>query len=144
MQNDYIMRTVEQFMQALITIIRKRTEGNCKEAIEDIKKASRYYLRTDIDILLLTHTPDQISEQFTDNMDTEGCVLFADLLYELALTYQFQNLEKESNRIKMICLQLYTIEIPKKLKFQSSQYFQKIDHLTQELKILSLSEETLE
>ena len=69
MQNDYIMRIIEQFVQALMAIAKNRKEGNYKEATEAVKTASRHYLRTDMDLLFLTHTPDQVVDYFKDFTD---------------------------------------------------------------------------
>lgn len=134
MQNDYIMRMVQQFVLAILAIIQKRKDGNYQEAIESIKTASRLYLKADMDLILLTYTSDQITDyfkDFEDCVDTERCILFADLLWELALIYEVQ--KQESTQLKKMCLHLYTSSIPKQSLFQTSEYFEKIDLLKKEL-----------
>ena len=147
MQNDYIMRIIEQFVQALMAIAKNRKEGNYKEATEAVKTASRHYLRTDMDILFLTHTPDQVVDyfkDFTDYLDTERCVLFADLLCELALIHEAERKLEDSVRFRRIALHLYAIGIPKEVTFQSPQYFEKVAALIGELKEQIFSEKVLE
>ncbi len=146
MQNDYIMRVIEQFVQALMLIAQKRKEGNYKEAIEAVKMASRHYLRTDVDTLFWTHTPDQVVDSFkdfTDHLDTERCVLFADLLYELVLIYEAEQ-KLDTLCFKTTALHLYAVGIPKEVAFQSPQYFEKVALLTKELKDQTFSEKVLE
>src|SRR5690242_15983710 len=81
MQKDYIMRIVEQFVQAILSIMRRRKDGQYKEAREQIRTAARYLLRIDIDLLLLFNN-DYVLDHFKDStnrLDTERCVLGADL-----------------------------------------------------------------
>lgn len=140
MQNDYIMRIIEQFVQAIVAIIQRRKTGKYKESYELIKKASRYYLGIDLDTLLCL-TGQEICDYFRDsenNLNTEKCVLCADLLYELALILEAQQEKEACTNLKMICLYLYTISIPSEPQFQLFQYFEKISLLTEELKHLSL------
>ncbi len=147
MQNDYIMRVIVQFVQALTSIARKRKEGHYKEAAEAVKTASRHYLRTDIDTLFWTHTPDQVVDSFkdfTDHLDTERCVLFADLLCELALIYEAEQKLEDTLHFKIAALHLYAVGIPKEVAFQSPQYFEKVKLLIQELRIQTFSEKVLE
>ena len=128
MRNDYIMRIIEQFVQALIAIIKRRKAGEYKEVVQDIKKAGRYYLKIDVDILLFS-SPDQILENFKDSndeLDTEKCVLAADLLYELALVKEAQQQMEEALRLKQICLHLYETALPKEPYFQTPERFEKI------------------
>ena len=85
MQNDYIMRIVERFVQALVAIMCRRKVEDYKEARQLVRTAARYLLKMDIDLLLL-HNPDQILDHFTDCsncLETEKCVLGADLFHEL-------------------------------------------------------------
>jgi hypothetical protein len=136
MQKDYIMRIVEQFVQAILSIMRRRKNGEYKEARELVKNTSRYLLRMDIDILLLMH-PDQILDHFKDysqNIDTERCVLCADLLYELALIDEAEKREEIASRLKLLCLYLYAEGIPKEKQFQLPQYFERMTKLKEEFK----------
>ena len=146
MQNDYIMRMIEHVVRAIVAIVQKRQEGNYKEATQSITTACSYYLKIDIDILLLTHTSDQILDHFkglTGPLDAEKYVLFADLLYELSLIREAQKEKKDSIRLKKLCLCLYSIGIPIEPNFQSSQYFKKVEDLIKELKDQEFSEKSL-
>jgi hypothetical protein len=146
MQKDYIMRIVEQFVQAILAIMRRRKDGEYKEAREQVRIAARYLLRTDIDLLLL-YDNDQIVDQFKDfahRLETEKSVLCADLFYELALIEEAEQQAALALRLKALCLYLYTLALPKEQQFQESQYFEKVAALIEELKGQSLSENTIE
>lgn len=135
MQNDYIMRIIEQFIQAIIAIVQRRKSGNYKEALELIQKASRYYLKTGID-MLLAYSPEQIVDHFKDSetyFDAERCILCADLLYELALINEALQQKEAATGLKATCLHLYQIAIPKEQRFQVPEYLEKISVLTNEL-----------
>jgi|GEM_PF-4318947 len=98
MQSDYIMRIVEQFVQAILAIRKNRIAGKKEEAREQIKMAARYFLRVDLDYFLLYDLDFQLSH-FKDSqggLDREKCRLFAELLNELAL------IEGEGNKIHHI------------------------------------------
>lgn len=143
MQKDYIMRIVEQFVQAILAIMHRRKDGEYKEAREQVRIAARYLLRTDIDLLLL-YGNDQILEQFKDfagRLETEKCVLGADLFHELALIEEAEKRSDEALRLKALCLQLYTTALPKEQQFQDPEYFGKVSSLVEELKKQSLSDE---
>ena len=136
MQKDYIMRIVEQFVQAILAITRRRKAGEYKEAREQIQTAARYLLRTDIDLLLL-YDNEYILDHFKDfsnSLETEKCVLAADLFHELALIEEAEHQPAVALRLKMLCLRLYTTAIPKEPQFQKDQYFEKITILIKELK----------
>lgn len=142
MQKDYIMRIVEQFVQALLAIMRRRKAGEYKEAREQVRTTARYLLRTDIDLLLL-YDPDQILDHFkdfSDRLETEKCILGADLFHELALIEEAEKQPAAALRLKMLCLHLYTTALPKEQQFQEPQYFEKVATLIEELKDHPLSE----
>ncbi|MGC1879233.1 MAG: hypothetical protein WA678_07655 [Rhabdochlamydiaceae bacterium] len=142
MQNDYIMRIVERFVQALVAIMCRRKAEDYKEARQLIRTTSRYLLKMDIDLLLL-HNPDQVLDHFTDFsncLETEKCVLSADLFHELALIEEAEDNTVMALRLKSLCLHLYTAAIPKEQQFQEPQYFEKIEALIEELKDQPLSE----
>src|ERR1700722_9607567 len=114
MQKDYIMRAVEHFVQLLVSIIAKRKAGKYEEALEQIQTASRFYLKTDLSLLIYC-SPDQLLNHFrrySGELDVEQCVLCADLLNELALLREAQNNSEEALRIKVLCLYLYVTAIP--------------------------------
>src|ERR1700722_12766551 len=145
MQNDYIMRIIQQFVQAILAIMRRRKAGEYKEAREQIRTAARYFLRTDINLLLL-YNDEGILDHFKDSgncLEFEKCVLGADLFYELALIEEAEKQPAAALRLKMLCLYLYTIAVPKKQQFQKPHYFEKISALIKELKDQPLSEEAM-
>ena len=143
MQKDYIMRIVEQFVQAILAIMHRRKAGEYKEAREQVRTAARYLLRTNIDLLLL-YGNDQIIDHFkdfADRLETEKCVLGADLFHELALIEEAEKRPDEALRLKALCLHLYTTALPKEQQFQKPQYFEKVAALVEELKAQPLSEQ---
>ncbi|MGC1877778.1 MAG: hypothetical protein WA678_00200 [Rhabdochlamydiaceae bacterium] len=142
MQKDYIMRIVERFVQAIVAIMRRRKSGDYKEAQELVRTTARYLLKIDIDLLLL-YNPDQILDHFKDFsncLETEKCVLGADLFHELALIEKAEKQPATALRLKMLCLHLYTIALPKEQQFQKPEYFEKVATLIEELKDQPLSE----
>ncbi len=146
MQKDYIMRIIEQFVRAILAIMRRRKSGDYKEARELVRTTGRYLLRTNIDLLLLYH-PDQILDHFKDfsnRLETEKCVLGADLFHELALIEEAEQQPAAAIRLKILCLHLYTIAIPKEREFQTPQYFEKVSKLADELIDQPLSSNILE
>ncbi len=143
MQKDYIMRIVEQFVQAILAIMHRRKAGEYKEAREQVRTAARYLLRTNIDLLLL-YGNDQIIDHFkdfADRLETEKCVLGADLFHELALIEEAEKRPDEALRLKALCLHLYTTALPKEQQFQKPQYIEKVAALVEELKAQPLSEQ---
>ena len=142
MQKDYIMRIVEQFVQAILSIMQRRKAEDYKEARELVRTTGRYLLRMDIDLLLL-YDPDQILDHFKDfsnRLETEKCVLSADLFHELALIEEAEKQSAATLRLKMLCLHLYTVALPKEQQFQKPEYFEKVATLIEELKDQPLSE----
>ncbi len=136
------MRVVEQFVQALVAIMQRRKAKDYKEARELVRTTGRYLLRMDTDLLLF-HDPDQILDQFRDfshHLETEKCVLGADLLHELALLEEAQQQTAAALRLKTLCLYLYTTAIPQEPQFQTPPYFEKVALLIEELKDQPLSE----
>jgi|JI10StandDraft_1071094.scaffolds.fasta_scaffold01893_7 hypothetical protein len=146
MQQDYIMRIVEQLVQAILAIMQRRKAGEYKEAREQVRTAVRYLLRTDLDLLLLYDNERILDhfKDFSDRFETEKCVLGADLFYELALIEEAEQQSTNGLRLKELCLYLYSIGIPKELQFQESQHFEKISTLIAELRKQQLSEKAIE
>lgn len=145
MQQDYIMRIIEQLVQALLAIMRRRKAGEYKEARQQVRIAARYLLRTDIDMLLF-YSDDAILDHFKNfegQLETERCVLGADLFYELALIEEAEGNHAAALSLKILCLHLYTLAIPKEPQFQETPYFEKVEALTKELQGKPLSEKAL-
>lgn len=144
MHQDYIMRIVEQLVQAILAIMQRRKAGEFKEAREQVRTAMRYLLRMDLDLLLL-YDNEHILDHFKDfagRLETDKCVLGADLFYELALTEEAEKQSASALRLKELCLYLYTVGLPKETQFQEPQYFEKISTLIEELRNQPLSELT--
>ena len=143
MHQDYIMRIVEQFVQALLAIMRRRKNGEYKEAREQVRIAARYLLRTDLELLFL-YGNAQILDHFKDfagRLETEKCVLGADLFHELALIEEAEKNQDAALRLKALCLHLYTSALPKEHQFQGPEYFEKVNALKEELKEQPFSDE---
>ena len=143
MQKDYIMRIVEQLVQAILAIMRRRKNGEYKEAREQARTAVRYLLRMDIDLLLLFDNEHVLNrfKDFANRLDTERCVLGADLLQELALIEEAEQQTAIAKRLKVLCLYLYMTALPKEHQFQKPEYLEKVADLIKELKDQPLSEE---
>ncbi len=60
---------------------------------------------------------------FSNQIETDKCVLAADLFYELALIEEAEAQPATALHLKMLCLHLLTIAIPKDLQFQQPQYY---------------------
>lgn len=138
---DYIMKIIEQLVEAILVITKLRKKGAYKEAREKIRTSARYLLKTDIDLLLF-YEDELILNQFNNatNLDTEKCILIADLFYELALIEEAENKHAEALRLKMLCMYLYTTSLPKEKQFQKADYFEKVSYLIEELQNKPLSE----
>lgn len=146
MQKDYIMRIVEQFVQAIAAIVRRRKARDYKEARELVRTTGLSLLRLDIDLLLLYH-PDQMLDHFKDisnRIESERCVFSADLLSELALIEEEQQRPEAALRLKILSLHLYTVGIPLEKQFQTPEYYEKVSKLAEELKDQPLSPKILE
>src|SRR5271166_3596111 len=105
MNSDYIIRIIEQFIQAIVAIVKARKAGNYEEAFHQIQNASQLYLQADI-ITLLNKTPEQLLEHFksgTKYFDAEQCVVCSDLLYETALICESKQCEDLSLHTKILC-----------------------------------------
>lgn len=135
MQRDYILRIIEQFIQAIVAIVQRRKSGNYQEAYELIQKAARYYLKTDLELLLL-FSPEEIIKSFRDshnNLDAPLCILCADLFMELALINEALGQDQEAVRIKATCLFLYKTAVSENTDCRSPETLEKISILEKEL-----------
>ena len=146
MQNDYIIRIIQQFTLAILSIVRARKAGDNKEAREIVRTTARYLLQVDVDLLLF-YDPNQILDyfkDFSDRLETEKCALAADLLLELALIEESEKNLVAARSLKILSLYLYTVAIPKEPKFQNIEYFEKVESLIKELQGQTFPEKTLE
>lgn len=141
MNSDYIIRIIEQFIQAIVAIVTARKAGNYEQAFRQIQNASQRYLKTDIKTLL-NKTPDQLLEHFkvgSKYLDTEQCVICADLIYEIALICDSKQSEDVSIHSKMLCLNLYLNAVPKEKQFQTQAYIERVKDLIKDLEDKTLS-----
>src|ERR1700677_3899987 len=103
MNRDYIIRIIEQFIQAIVAIVTARKAGNYEQAFHQIQNASQRYLKTDI-TALLNMTPVQLLAHFkvgAKYLDTEQCLICADLIYEIAMICEAKQSEDACARSKM-------------------------------------------
>lgn len=143
MQKDYIMRIVEQFAQAILGIISRRQAGQYQEARKQIHTTARHLLRMKIDslhFLSLAQVLD-LFRDFTNRLDTEKCVLCADLLRQLACVEEAENHKEIAQRLKVYSLYLYTTALPEESQFQTLQYFENVKALSKELENHTLPQE---
>lgn len=141
MNSDYIIRIIEQFIQAIVAIVRARKAGNYEEAFHQIQNASQRYLHTDI-ASFLNKTPEQLLEHFKGggkHLDAEQCIVCADLLYETALICESKQCEDLSLHSKISCLHLYLNAIPKEKQFQTQSYMERVNDLIKELEDKAIS-----
>lgn len=109
MNSDYILRIIEQFIQSLVAIATARKAGNFEQAFHRIQIAGRHYLHSDI-TAFLNMTPDQLLEHFkfeSKYLDTDRCMICADLIYETALICDSKQCEDASVHSKILCLNLF-------------------------------------
>lgn len=142
LNSDYILRIIEQFIQAIASIISSRKAGNYDEAFHQIQNASQRFLNTDISYFL-KKTPEELLEHFRSNskqLDTEQCIFCADLLFETAMIFESKKIEEFSLHSKILCLHLYLKVITKEKQFQTSSYFERVNALIKELEAQAISE----
>lgn len=146
MNSDYIIRIIEQFIQALVAIVKARKAENYEEAFHQIQNASQRYLHTDISAFL-NKTPEQLLEHFkggTKYFDAEQCIICADLLYETALICEAKQSEDLSLHSKIWCLHLYLNAILKEKQFQTKAYIDKVNDLISVLENRTMPENVKE
>ncbi|SRR3989339_2205065 len=142
---DYIMRIIEQFVQAIVSIMRRRKSGEYQEARKEAQGALRYFLKMNTD-LLFVYDSKQVLEflrDFSGHIETEKCVLTADLLYELALVEEAEKNLQLAVHLKKIALHLYVVGIPDQPRFQVANYFLKIRLLIEDLNNESISDDVI-
>lgn len=135
MNKDYIMRMIEQFVQALVAIVTARKAENYEQAFHQIQNASLRFLKADI-AALLNKTPDELIEYFTvgSTCDSEQSVICADLIYETALICESTQSDNVSIHFKMLSLNLYLNAIPLDKQFQTPFYMERVKNLVIDLK----------
>ena len=131
MHSDYIMRMIEQFVQALATIVLNRKQKKYDQAIEQIQLASKKFLHSDI-ITLLQYDSKKLVDQFKDTsgrLNTEQCIVCAELFYEFALISNETQRPDVGQHLQMLSLHLYSLAIPLDKQFQVPKYLQKANSL---------------
>ncbi len=131
---DYIMRMIEQFIQSLVSIIAARKAGKYEEALEYIYLNSQKYLETDISNLI-TKNPDELLNYFRKGkkLDTDRCLICADLIYEIALISDASQPLAASRRLKILSLHLYENALLADPELRNQSYTAKIARLRDEL-----------
>lgn len=135
MQKDYIMRMIEQFTQALVSIIQYRKAGKYEQAVEQLQQASLTFLNKDLSFFLQL-SPDQIIDYFkgdSSDLDTESSIICADLLDELAAIAKEKNHPDEALNLQKASLNLYINSLLIDSQFQTPSYREKIDSLIAEI-----------
>lgn len=134
---DYIMRMIEQFMQALASIITLRKAGRHDDALEAIYRNSEKYLGEDISALI-TKSPSELLNHYRKGgkLDTDRCLIAADLLNEIALISDAAQPKNASRRLKVSCLHLYCQALLAEPALRKPVYEEKIGALRAELKDL--------
>ncbi len=135
MNRDYILRIIEQFVQALVAIITARKAEHYEEALHQIQNASQRYLQTDMTVLL-EMSPDQILEHFkggTKYLDTERAIVCADLIYEMALICEAKQYEDLSEKSRLLCLNLYLNVLLIEKEFRNLHYTERVKELIKTL-----------
>lgn len=125
---------IEQFIQAIGSIIRSRKVGNYDQALEQIQFVSQKFLDTDISSFL-KYTPDQIIAHFQNEsgLDTHRAIICADLLNELSMICSEKQYHDLSYRLKVLCVNLYVSVIPIDKYFQTKKYMEKAENLINEI-----------
>jgi hypothetical protein len=137
MESDYVMRLIKQFVEALASIIHSRKAGRYEQALEQIQLASLKFLNTDISFFF-QYSPDQLLEYFNQNtscMDTENCIVCADLLYELAMISEEKGMDNESLQLRTMALNLYVSVIPRDTQFLEQAYIEKTNSLLKQINV---------
>ena len=128
-QNDFVMRIIQQFVQALLSIANLRREKKYEQAEEKLASASRFYLKLDSNLLFMG-TEKWLLDHFTGfdgSLEAERCVMAADLLYE-----QTQILRAKGSpdpEMERRCLALYEAALPLCKELQTKERLSNIEEL---------------
>lgn len=98
MQNDYIMRMIEQFVQVMQTIARRRQEGKYQEALQLIDQTCCSFLRTPLHIL-----PFCDPSEVLDSLDRQHYALVEEMLLELLLIKEATHQQDGVLQIQALC-----------------------------------------
>lgn len=142
---DYIMRMIEQFVQAIASVMLRRKAGEYHAARKEAQTALRYFLKINTDLLFVYDSSQILNflKDFSDSIEPEKCVVTADLFYELALVEEAEKNLEMAIHLKKTALHLYVEGILASPKFQTKDYLLKTKTLLENLKNTSLSEEII-
>ena len=87
-----------------------------------------------------TFRPNFRIKDDANRLETQKCVLGADLFHELALIEDSEQKTDLALRLKILCLYLYTSALPKEQQFQDAQHLEKVAALIEGLKDQPLPE----
>jgi len=128
MQQDYILRIIEQFVQALVAVIRARKAGDYEQALEKIDAVSRRFLQLDL-AALLRYGPQDLAEKFEREFDGQQAFICAEILHELSVILRAQQLEEGACRVESLCLPLYLMGFLREKTLRTESYRERIDGL---------------
>ena len=130
-QRDYVMRIIQQFVQALLAVANLRREKKYEEAEVKLAAASRFYLKLEPELLLMGDT-EWLLDHFTGVdgfLEAERCLMAADLLYEQSCILRDKG--APASQIEQRCLTLYEAALPYSEAFQTEERLKKIGALKQ-------------
>lgn len=128
-QNDYVMRIIQQFVQALVSIAKLRREKKYEQAEEKLALASRFYLKLDSELLFMG-SEKWLLDHFTGfdgSLEAERCLMAADLLYEETRILQAK--KSPDHQMEMRCLALYEAALPLCKELQTEERLSHVESL---------------
>lgn len=130
MPRDYILRMIQQFIDALIGIVSARKAKKYEEAFVMVQTAGQRYLKMDV-LAYLNMEPEDVLELFREDKHimVDKCVFCADLLNELSLICREIKADEIAKRARALSLFLYLNTIPLDKDYQTDSYRNKIDEL---------------
>lgn len=135
MHQDYIMRLIERFMQALASIIAARRSGKHEEALSEIYRVSAKYLEADITTLMIK-SPSELLNFFRsgDNLETDRCLICAYLLNEIAQISDASQPLAASHKLKVLSLHLFNNALSAEPNLKTRENEAIISKLKEDLK----------
>ncbi|WP_420422442.1 hypothetical protein [Simkania sp.] len=136
-QRDYVMRIIQQFVQALLTVTNLRRDKKYNDAEVKLATASRFYLKLEPELLLMGGA-QWLLDHFTGVngfLEAERCLMAADLLYEQSCILRAKG--APDLQMEKRCLLLYEASLPQCKELQTEERLKKISDLKQFLSLNS-------
>jgi len=134
MQRDYLVRTIEHFVQALLSITKLRKAKEYDQAKKALQTTASSLLK--IDLSLLSFTPlahiQDLFKDYTGRLETDRCALAAELILEQAFVEEALDHHALALHFKQISLYLFALSIPLEPSLQRPEIFAKVEALKQE------------